>query len=151
MKKEKVSLDQRLERIIFVLFLILLTHSTAHSQSSLKIPIYMKGKEIQVEVAKTPEERAQGLMGRKHLGKDEGMLFVFEKEGYHGFWMKDTQIPLSIAFVDKEGRIVEIVDMKPLALETHTPSRPIVYALEMKKGWYSANGIKVGDILKFSK
>ena len=187
MKKEKVSLDQKIERITFVLFLFLLTHSTApspifetwvekrhsgstlskpqmfvlcaveglisvaHSQSSLKIPIYIKSKEIQVEVAKTPEERTHGLMGRRHLGKDEGMLFIFEREDYHGFWMKDTQIPLSIAFVDKEGQIVGIKDMKPLTLETHAPSQPILYALEMKKGWFSANGIKVGDIIRFSR
>jgi uncharacterized membrane protein (UPF0127 family) len=185
MKKEKVSLDQRIERITFVLFL--LTHLTApssifetwaekrcsgstlskpqmlvlsavegltsvvHSQNPLKIPIYIKSKEIWVEVAKTPEERTHGLMGRKHLGKDEGMLFVFEREDYHGFWMKDTQIPLSIAFIDKEGRIVRITDMNPLTLETHTPPQPILYALEMKKGWFSASGIKVGDIIRFSK
>jgi len=187
MKREKASLDQRIEKIAFILFLFLLTHSTApssifetwvekrrsgstlskpqmlvlgavegltsvaHSQSPLKIPIYIKSKEVWVEVAKIPEERTHGLMGRKHLGKDEGMIFVFEKEDYHGFWMKDTQIPLSIAFIDKEGRIVSITDMKTLTLESHTPPQPILYALEMKKGWFSANGIKVGDILRFSK
>jgi hypothetical protein len=145
-----MSPGQRIERITFVLFLFLLT-SVAHSQSLLKIPIYIKDKEIWVEVAKTPEERTHGLMGRKHLGKDEGMLFIFEKEDYHGFWMKDTQISLSIAFIDKEGRIVRITDMKPLTLEIHTPPQPILDALEMKKGWFSANGIKVGDVLRFSK
>ena len=102
-------------------------------------------------MAKTPEERARGLMGRKLLDKDEGMLFIFEKEDYHGFWMKGTYIPLSIAFIDKEGRIVKITDMKPLSLETHDPPRPVLYALEMKKGWFSANGLKVGDVLRFSK
>ena len=117
----------------------------------LKIPLYIKNKEIWVEVAKTPEERANGLMGRKHLGKDEGMLFIFETEDYHGFWMKDTRIPLSIAFIDKEGRIVRITDMKPLTLESHTPPKPILYALEMEQGWFPANGIKVGDIVRFSK
>ncbi len=141
----------RIKGIPFILFLFLLTHSTAHSESSLKVPIYLKNKEIRVEVAKTPEERARGLMGRKLLGKDEGMLFIFEKEDYHGFWMKDTYIPLSIAFIDREGRIVKITDMKPLSLETHDPPRPILYALEMKKGWFSANGFKAGDILRFSK
>ena len=150
MKREKMSPGQRIERITFVLFLFLLT-SVAHSQSLLKIPIYVKDKEIWVEVAKTPEERTHGLMGRKHLGKDEGMLFIFEKEDYHGFWMKDTQISLSIAFIDKEGRIVRITDMKPLTLEIHTPPQPILDALEMKKGWFSANGIKVGDVIRFSK
>jgi uncharacterized membrane protein (UPF0127 family) len=65
--------------------------------------------------------------------------------------MKDTLIPLSIAFIDKSGRIVEITDMKPLSLDSHSPPKPILYTLEMKKGWFSANGIKVGDILRFSK
>ena len=125
--------------------------SVAQSQSLLKIPVYVRNKEIWVEVAKTPEERAHGLMGRKHLGKDDGMLFVFEKEDYHGFWMKDTQIPLSIAFIDKKGRIVEITEMKPMTFESHDPPQPILYALEMKKGWFSANGIKVGDVIRFSK
>jgi uncharacterized membrane protein (UPF0127 family) len=130
---------------------ILLLTSPALSGNLLKIPLYIKEKEIRVEVAKTPEERARGLMGRRSLGKDEGMLFIFEKEDYHGFWMKNTYIPLSIAFIDKEGRIAKITDMKPLSLETHDPPRPILYALEMNKGWFSANGFKVGDILRFSK
>ncbi len=151
MKKEKMSPGLRIKGIPFILFLFLLTHSTAHSQSFPKVPIYLKDKEIWVEVAKTPEERARGLMGRKRLGKDEGMLFIFEKEDYHGFWMKDTYIPLSIAFIDKGGRIVRITDMKPLSLEAHDPPRPILYALEMKKGWFSANGFKIGDVLRFSK
>jgi hypothetical protein len=142
-------LDRRIEKIIFILFLLWI--SIAHSQNILKIPLYIKDKEIWVEVAKSPEERANGLMGRKHLGKNEGMLFIFEIEDYHGFWMKDTIIPLSIAFIDREGRIVKITDMKPLALESHIPPKPVLYALEMNKGWFSANGINVGDILRFSK
>ena len=90
-------------------------------------------------------------MGRKHLGEDEGMLFIFEKEDYHSFWMKNTLIPLSIAFIDRDGKILKIADMEPLTLESHPPPKPILYALEMRKGWFSANGIQGGDILKFSK
>jgi hypothetical protein len=90
-------------------------------------------------------------MGRRHLGENEGMLFIFETEDYHSFWMKNTLIPLSIAFIDGEGKIVRIVDMEPLSLESHPPPRPILYALEMKKGWFSTNGIRVGDVLRFSK
>jgi uncharacterized membrane protein (UPF0127 family) len=115
------------------------------------MPIYINSKEIWVEVAKTPEEKEQGLMGRRHLDKDGGMLFVFEKEDYHTFWMKHTQIGLSIAFISREGRIISITDMKPLTLETHVPPQPILYALEMRKGWFSANGIKVGDVIRFFK
>jgi uncharacterized protein len=144
-----MSLARGIKGIILVTFLLWI--SVTHSQSLFKIPLYINNKEISVEVAKTAEEATRGLMGRKDLGKDEGMLFIFETEGYHGFWMKDTYIPLSIAFIDKEGRIVRITDMKPLTLESHLPPQPILYALEMKKGWFSKNGIKVGDVIKFSK
>lgn len=122
-----------------------------YSQSILRIPLYIKDKEIWVEVAKTPEQRARGLMWRKDLGDNEGMLFIFEKEEYHSFWMKNTYIPLSIAFIDKNGRIIEIRDMKPLSTETHSPPKPILYALEMKKGWFFKNGIRKGDTIRFSK
>ena len=149
MKKAKTWLSPRIEGILFILFLLWIP--IAHSQSLLRIPLYIHDKEIQVEVAQTPEERSQGLMGRKHLGKDEGMLFIFETEGYHGFWMKDTLLPLSIAFIGKDGRIVWMTDMKPLTLDSHVPPRPILYALEMNKGWFSSHGVKVGDVVRFSK
>jgi len=149
MKKGKLLWDRRIEKIILILIIVWI--SIAHSQTLLKVPLYIKNREIWVEVAKTPGERAHGLMGRKHLGKDEGMLFIFETEDYHGFWMKDTLISLSIAFIDKDGRIVGITDMEPLTLKSHIPPQPILYALEMKRGWFSANGIKVGDVLRFSK
>jgi len=150
MKRERASLGRRIKRIAFLL-IFLLGASIAQSQNFLKIPLYINEKEIWVEVAKTPAERAKGLMGRKHLGQEEGMFFIFETEDYHAFWMKDTLIPLSIAFIDKSGRIVEIADMKPLSLDSHSPPKPVLYTLEMKKGWFSMNGIKVGDILRFSK
>lgn len=149
MKRERKFPSLRIEGIIFILFLFWI--SMGQSQSLLRIPIYIKDKEIWVEVAQTQEERARGLMGRKHLGRDEGMLFIFETEDYHGFWMKDTLIPLSIAFIKKEGMISKITDMKPLTLEFHPPPQPILYTLEMNKGWFSTNGIKAGDIVRFSK
>jgi len=149
MKREKRRLGGRIEGVLFILLFLWI--SIAYPQSFLKIPLYIQHKEIWVEVAKTPEERSYGLMGRKHLGKDEGMLFIFETEDYHGFWMKDTLIPLSIAFIDKEGRIIWITEMKPLTLNSHVPPKPILYALEMNKGWFSSYGIKAGDIVRFSK
>ena len=149
---EKVLfLDQAFQRLIFTLFLSLAWASTGASQESVKIPLYIKQIEIRVEVAKTPEQRTVGLMGRDHLGKDEGMLFIFETEDFHSFWMKDTRITLSIAFIDKDGKIVRITDMKPLTLESHPPPKRILYALEMNKGWFLSHGIKVGDVLRFSK
>ena len=149
MKKKKRCLDRRTERILFIL--VLLWISVAHSQSLPKIPLYIHREEIWAEVAKTPEERNRGLMGRKHLGKDEGMFFIFETEDYHGFWMKDTVIPLSIAFIDKDGRIVSITDMRPQTLASHLPPVAVLYALEMSKGWFSSHGIRTGDIVRFSK
>jgi hypothetical protein len=149
MKKKRRYLNRRIERTLFILALLWI--SVAHSQSLPKIPLYIHEKEIWVDVAKTPEERNHGLMGRKHLGKDEGMLFIFETEDYHGFWMKDTVIPLSIAFIDQDGRIVSITDMRPQTLDSHVPPRPILYALEMNRGWFSSHGIKTGDVVRFSK
>jgi len=149
MKKKRRYLNRRIERTLFILALLWI--SVAHSQSLPKIPLYIHEKEIWVDVAKTPEERNHGLMGRKHLGKDEGMLFIFETEDYHGFWMKDTVIPLSIAFIDQDGRIVSITDMRPQTLDSHVPPRPILYALEVNRGWFSSHGIKTGDVVRFSK
>ncbi len=150
MKKERRRPNRRIEGVLFVLFLLWIIPS-ARSETLLKIPLYIGGKEVWVEVARTPEETSRGLMGRKHLGKDDGMLFIFETEDRHGFWMKNTLIPLSIAFIDKNGKIVWITDMKPLTLDSHVPPQPILYALEMNKGWFSSHGIKVGDVVRFSK
>ena len=148
MRRSRAYFSRKIQGTALVLILLA---SLAHSQGLLKIPVYLKNREVWVEVPKTPQERAQGLMGRRHLGENEGMLFIFETEDYHSFWMKNTLIPLSIAFIDGEGKIVRIVDMEPLSLESHPPPRPILYALEMKKGWFSTNGIQVGDVLRFSK
>jgi uncharacterized membrane protein (UPF0127 family) len=149
MKKKRLSLDRRIKAILFSLLFV--SFSVAHSQGLPQIPLYIKAKEIRVEVAKTPDERALGLMNRKQLEKDEGMLFIFESEGYHSFWMKNTLLPLSIAFIDKDGRIVDIKDMKPLSLDSHSPSKQVLYALEMNKGWFKKNGVKIGDLVRFSK
>jgi uncharacterized protein len=149
MKEGRSFRGRRIKGIVLTLFL--LGASAVYSQGLLKIPLYVNGKEIRVEVAKAPEERTRGLMGRKHLADSEGMLFIFEEEDYHSFWMKNTLIPLSIAFIDKEGRIVSITDMKPLTLDSHTPPKRVLYALEMNQGWFSANGVKAGDFIRFSK
>ncbi|HVP78810.1 MAG TPA: DUF192 domain-containing protein [Thermodesulfobacteriota bacterium] len=149
MKKARRRLGRRIDWAPFILLLLWIP--IAHSASLQKIPLYIRGREIRVEVAQTPEERSYGLMGRKHLGKDEGMLFIFETEDTHGFWMKDTFLPLSIAFIAKDGRIVWITDMKPLTLDSHVPPQPVLYALEMNQGWFSSHRVQVGDVVRFSK
>jgi uncharacterized membrane protein (UPF0127 family) len=107
------------------------------------------GKEVRVraEIADDVFERARGLMYRTALAEDRGMLFVFEGERTHSFWMKNTLIPLSIAFIDSGGRIVDIQDMKPLDDEppSYVSAEPARYALEVNRGFFEERGVKVGD------
>ena len=97
-----------------------------------------------VEVVSTPQQRALGLMGRTRLEDNAGMLFVFEQKGTHCFWMKNTLLPLSIAFLADDGSIVSIDDMHPQALDFHCPLAPVRYALEVKQGGFSSKGIRPG-------
>jgi uncharacterized membrane protein (UPF0127 family) len=103
--------------------------------------------EVRVEVADEPDEVATGLMNRTALGEERGMLFVFPSEEDHTFWMKDTLIPLSIAYMDSEGRIVDIQDMKALDDDPphYEPAEPARYALEVNKGFFDERGVEVGD------
>lgn len=100
---------------------------------------------LKVELAVSDEERSRGLMFRKAMGKDEGMLFVFDELGYHSMWMKDTLIPLSVAFIDGDGKIINILDMEPQTLDTHSAAGPARYAIETNKGWFVEKKVKPGD------
>jgi len=137
---------------IFFLLVPLAFPPGAISQESDRkfIEITIKGAKLKAEVVKTEEEKAKGLMFREKLGKDEGMLFVYAGEARLSFWMKNTRIPLSIAFLDKNGKIVDIQDMVPFSLETRTSALPAQYALEMNQGWFQQHGISIGDTVKFS-
>jgi len=106
------------------------------------------GHKLVAEVVTTPEQRATGLMNRFSLAPDHGMLFVFEAPQPLGFWMKNTYVPLSIAFADADGRIVNIEDMKPQDETTHWSRGFALYAVEMKQGWFAAHGIKAGDLIQ---
>ncbi|MDR0410599.1 MAG: DUF192 domain-containing protein [Treponema sp.] len=103
-----------------------------------------------VEVAETAEERSRGLMFRKSLTDGKGMLFVFERDQLLSFWMKNTYIPLSIAFIAGDGHILEIHDMEPLSLASVQSSRSCRYALEAPLGWFERMGIAVGDTVILS-
>jgi uncharacterized membrane protein (UPF0127 family) len=103
---------------------------------------------VTAEVVVTPEQRAVGLMHRFSLKPDHGMLFVFERSEPLSFWMKNTFIPLSIAFIGADGRIVNIEDMKPQTEDTHWSKGPALYALEMRKGWFAERGIGPGAVVK---
>jgi uncharacterized protein len=103
-----------------------------------------------VELAATPEDRERGLMGRTELGADEGMLFVFPEPWPGAFWMKDTLIPLSIAFWGDDGRIHTISEMTPCEAEpceTYPAADLYTYALEMNAGWFAEHGVEVGDVV----
>ena len=103
---------------------------------------------IRAEVAYTFETRAQGLMFRKHLGPNEGMFFVFPQSELHCMWMKNTPIPLSVAFVDEKGKIVSISDMRPQTETSHCAAAPAKFALEMPAGWFATKGIKPGTTIQ---
>lgn len=103
--------------------------------------------QIDAQVAATNEQRMTGLMFRKSMPQHEGMLFVFEYPSQQCFWMKNTLLPLSVAFVADDGRIVNIEDMKPQTEDSHCSKEPVRYVLEMNKGWFSKKGIKAGALL----
>jgi uncharacterized membrane protein (UPF0127 family) len=106
---------------------------------------------LQAEYAVTPESQEKGLSNRQSMPENNGMIFIFPQEGQLAFWMKDTFIPLSIAFVAKDGRIVDIQDMQPQTLDYHIPPTPYMYALEVNQGWFKRHGVRVGDRLEFDK
>ena len=100
---------------------------------------------IQAEVAQTPDQRSTGLMFRSTMGTNEGMLFAFEESGQQCFWMKNTLIPLSVAFIADDGSIVNIDEMKPQTLDSHCSTQPVRFVLEMNEGWFAKRGIKAGS------
>ena len=104
--------------------------------------------QIDAQVAMQPEQRQIGLMYRQEMPVGEGMLFVFEQAGKQCFWMKNTLIPLTAAFVADDGTIVNLADMKPQVTDSHCSEKPVRYVLEMNAGWFAKKGIKAGNKLK---
>jgi len=99
---------------------------------------------IDAQVAQTPGQREVGLMFREQMPQNEGMLFVFEQPSEQCFWMRNTLIPLTAAFIGDDGTLVNLEDMKPRTLESHCSSKPVRYVLEMNQGWFARKGIKAG-------
>ncbi|MDT7515240.1 DUF192 domain-containing protein [Rhodoferax mekongensis] len=100
--------------------------------------------QIEAQVARTSDQRTTGLMYRKEMPQYEGMLFVFEQPSGLCFWMKNTLIPLTAAFIADDGTIVNLADMKPQTTDSHCALRPVRYVLEMNRGWFSKRGLKAG-------
>lgn len=109
------------------------------------IPLNAGMYNIKAEVAQTEEQRQIGLMHRKDMPVTDGMLFVFEQKAQRCFWMKNTLLPLSIAFLADDGTVVNIADMQPQKLDSHCSEQPVRYALEMNQGWFAKRGIKPGS------
>lgn len=102
---------------------------------------------IDAQVAQSPQERQTGLMYRKEMPAHEGMIFVFEQPATQCFWMKNTLLPLTAAFVADDGTIVNLADMKPQTEDSHCSAKPVRYVLEMNQGWFAQKGIKAGSKL----
>lgn len=126
--------------------LLALVAAAGHAADKLAaIELRIGEHKVSAEVAATEPARTLGLMHRKQpLAADAGMLFVFTAPGFHGMWMRNTYIPLSVAFIDERGIILNIADMMPLTTDAHTAAGFALYALEMNQGWFAAHGIRAG-------
>ena len=139
-------LDSSAPRRVLAIAVLLAAATHAVGDARLKTTTVRVGPHpLKVEVVQSDEERSRGLMFRQKLGRDDGMLFVFDAPAYHSMWMKNTLIPLSVAFVDAEGTILNILDMEPETLDSHTSAGPSIYAIETNKGWFAGRKVKAGD------
>jgi uncharacterized protein len=135
---------------LFILLIILSFFSSLHglardnANHKNAITLHINQHAIKAEVARTSDERSKGLMNRKHMAANAGMLFVFEQPQIVSMWMKNTLLPLSVAFIDEQGRIINIAEMKPQTLDTHSSLTPAKYALEMNAGWFDKREILAG-------
>lgn len=119
--------------------------ATAHAQGLPMMELTAGFHRIEAEVAANNPDRMRGLMHRRAMPQQHGMLFVFPNSAPHCFWMKNTLIPLSIAFLDAGGRILNIEEMQPQTEDNHCAAQPARYALEMNAGWFAQRGLKPGD------
>lgn len=133
-------------RIRLFLFTLLLFLSTAAACAELPLATLNVGEhKLTAEVANTDSTRSTGLMHRRMLPENRGMLFIFPDLALHSMWMMNTYLPLSVAFLDSQGVIINIADMQPHTQTTHGAARQARYALEMNQGWFRKRGIKPGD------
>jgi uncharacterized protein len=130
-----------------LLFLLAFAAAPSHAQTAQTIQLSAGMHLIRAEVAADIPTRSRGLMFRKSLAPNAGMVFVFDEASQHCMWMKNTLIPLSVAFIDDDGSILNIEDMAPQTEDTHCAAKPARYALEMDRGWFASRGIRPGTKL----
>jgi uncharacterized membrane protein (UPF0127 family) len=122
---------------------------TSEAEGRLPVASILVGTQVvTAEIAATPGSRRRGLMFRESLPEDHGMLFIFPDEQPRSFWMKDTGLPLSIAFARSDGTIVSIADLEPYSRRVVSSRLPALYALEMSRGWFARHGVLQGDLLR---
>lgn len=143
----KGSLKRFANRLVQSIAALVLVLPWGHLQADplLTYPLRIGEHSIRAELANTPQTRQNGLMFRRHLASSSGMIFVFPTPQGVSMWMKNTLIPLSVAFLDAEGRILNIEDMEPHSEKPHSSTSFAKYALEMNQGWFSARAIREGE------
>ena len=151
----KLNLLQHIKPSLFGLFVVALlavalpVQAQDSPQMNLqRVKLQVGMHQIDAQVASNAEQRQTGLMFRKNMPQHEGMIFVFEQPTQQCFWMKNTLLPLSAAFIADDGTIINIEDMKPQTLDAHCSAKPVRYVLEMNKGWFAKKGIKAGSKLQ---
>jgi uncharacterized membrane protein (UPF0127 family) len=137
-----------MKKLLISIFCVFLLHSC--SVEAKRATLSINGRPLDVEIARTRRQREKGLMFREELGWNDGMLFIFPEEQYLSFWMKDTSIPLSIAYIDEAGDVVDIFDMTPFSLDPVRSSRKCRFAIEVNQGFYEEAGLVPGDRIDMS-
>ena len=136
-----------LRLIRFLILFCLLPGIPAHAQNT-EITLSIAGHKLRAEIAATPDERMRGLMFRTELAENRGMLFVYPQPSLQAMWMMNTIIPLSVAFIGRDGRILNIEDMAPQTKDAHPSQGAAAYSLEMNQGWFAARGIGRGTLVE---
>ena len=134
----------RLSAFVLAVFFPLLASAQQLPRTQLSAGMHL----IQAEVADNFVTRMQGLMHRESLGANDGMLFIFDDASVQCMWMKNTLVPLSVAYIADDGTIVNIEDMKPQTEDSHCAKKPVRFALEMNRGWFAAKGLRPGTKLR---
>jgi len=132
-------------RIVLLPFLVAVVGPAIVHASDPLLELQVGDARVEAEYARSPAERERGLMERTEMSADHGMLFRFDDFRRHCLWMKNTPLPLSAAFMDEQGRIVDVIDLEPLSKAIRCSSEPARYALEVNQGWFERNGIEVGE------
>jgi len=132
---------------IVLLFFVAAWPANAQQSTARTLELFAGMHRIEAEVAATPDTRSWGLMQRKTMATQQGMLFVFLAAARHCMWMRNTLLPLSVAFLDEVGRIINIEDMRPQTDDSHCAAKPARYALEMNLGWFKERGLEAGYTL----